>query len=41
MIAAILDALPLIAVAILLGLWLGHILDMYRMFFADLFKRDE
>lgn len=37
MIAAILDALPVIAVSVLLGLWIGHILGMW----TSLFKRDE
>ena len=37
MIAVILDALPVIAVSVLLGLWIGHILGMW----ASLFKRDE
>lgn len=37
MILIILDALPVIAVSVLLGLWIGHILGMW----ASLFKRDE
>lgn len=37
MISIILDALPVIAVSALLGLWIGHILGMW----ASLFKRDE
>lgn len=37
MIAAILDALPLIAVSVLLGVWIAHILRMW----SSLFKRDE
>ncbi len=37
MIAAILDALPLIAASILLGVWIAHILGMW----FSLFKRDE
>lgn len=37
MIAIILDALPMIAVAVLLGLWIAHILGMW----ASLFTRDE
>lgn len=36
MIAAILDELPMIAVSILLGLWIAHILGMW----ASLFKRE-
>lgn len=37
MISIILDALPVIAVSVLLGLWIGHILGMW----TSLFKRDE
>lgn len=37
MIAAILDALPMIVVSVLLGLWISHILGMW----ASLFKRDD
>ena len=37
MITIILDALPVIAVSVLLGLWIAHILGMW----ASLFKRDE
>ena len=37
MIPAILDALPVIAVCILLGVWIAHIVRMW----ASLFKRDE
>lgn len=37
MIAAVLDALPMIAASILLGLWIAHILRMW----GNLTKRDE
>lgn len=37
MIAAILDALPLIAASILLGVWIAHVLRMW----LSLTKRDE
>lgn len=37
MISIILDALPVIAVSVLLGLWIAHILGMW----GSLFKRDE
>lgn len=37
MIDIIFAALPVIAVSVLLGLWIGHILGMW----ASLFKRDE
>lgn len=37
MIAVILDSLPVIAVSVLLGLWIAHILGMW----SSLFKRDE
>ena len=37
MISIILDALPILAVSVLLGLWIAHILGMW----ASLFKRDE
>ncbi len=37
MIVVILDALPVIAVSVLLGLWIAHILGMW----SSLFKRDE
>ncbi len=37
MIAVVLEILPVIAVSVLLGLWIGHILGMW----ASLFKRDE
>lgn len=37
MIAAILDVLPVIAVSILLGVWIAHILGMW----FSIFKRDE
>lgn len=37
MIAQLLELLPVIAVCVLLGMWIAHILGMW----ASLFKRDE
>lgn len=37
MVLMILEILPVIAVSVLLGLWIAHILRMW----ASLFKRDE
>lgn len=37
MILLILELLPVIAVSVLLGLWIAHILGMW----SSLFKRDE
>ena len=37
MVLMILEILPVIAVSVLLGLWIAHILGMW----ASLFKRDE
>ena len=37
MIGIVLEILPVIAVSVLLGLWIAHILGMW----ASLFKRDE